>query len=87
MWACLAAMATKAKNLIIAEEAYAAIDEMDKVEYIQHIKAIPNRTVQMAEMILMTGNIEEAESLLLQNGLVFRAIMANIHLHNWNRSS
>lgn len=31
-------MATKARNLLIAEEAYAAIDEMDKVAYIQHIK-------------------------------------------------
>lgn len=49
------------------------------------LQTIPNRTVQMAEMILMTGNIEEAENLLLQNGLVFRAIMANIHLHNWSR--
>ncbi len=40
LWACLAAMATKAKNLLIAEEAYAAINEMDKVEYIQQIKVL-----------------------------------------------
>lgn len=86
LWACLAAMATKAKNLLIAEEAYASIDEMDKVEYIQHIKTIPNKTAQMAEMILMTGSVEEAENLLMQNGLIYRAIMANIHLHNWNRA-
>ncbi|KAJ1520245.1 hypothetical protein ONE63_004452 [Megalurothrips usitatus] len=86
LWACLAAMAIKAKNLLIAEEAYAAIEEMDRVEYIQHIKKIPNRTAQMAEMILMTGSIEEAENLLLQNGLIFRAIMANVNLHNWIRA-
>ena len=40
LWACLAAMATYAKHLTTAEEAYAAIDEMDKVAYLQHIKVI-----------------------------------------------
>lgn len=40
MWACLAAMATHAKDLTTAEEAYAAIDETDKVSYIQHIKVM-----------------------------------------------
>jgi intraflagellar transport protein 80 len=40
LWACLAAMATNAKDLTTAEEAYAAIDETDKVAYIQHIKVM-----------------------------------------------
>ncbi|XP_069692430.1 intraflagellar transport protein 80 homolog isoform X3 [Periplaneta americana] len=86
LWACLAAMATHAKDLNTAEEAYAAIDELDKVAYIQHIKKIPLRTAQLAEMALLGGNLQDAESILLQNGLVFRAIMANLNLHNWNRA-
>ncbi|XP_023711172.2 intraflagellar transport protein 80 homolog isoform X2 [Cryptotermes secundus] len=86
LWACLAAMSTHAKDLTTAEEAYAAIDETDKVAYIQHIKANPLRTVQLAEMALLGGNIQDAESILLQNGLVFRSIFTNLHLHNWNRA-
>lgn len=42
-------MATKARNLLIAEEAYAAIDEMDKVAYIQHIKVGHQREVNIEE--------------------------------------
>jgi hypothetical protein len=33
-------MATHAKDMTTAEEAYAAIDETDKVAYIQYIKVI-----------------------------------------------
>jgi hypothetical protein len=33
-------MSTHAKDLITAEEAYAAINETDKVAYIQHIKVM-----------------------------------------------
>ncbi|PSN36206.1 hypothetical protein C0J52_07301 [Blattella germanica] len=86
LWACLAAMATYAKELTTAEEAYAAINELDKVAYLQHIKAIPIQAVQSAEMALLGGNVHDAENLLLQNGLVFRSIMTNLHLHNWNRA-
>jgi hypothetical protein len=42
LWACLAAMATHAKDLTTAEEAYAAISETDKVAYIQRIKVTLN---------------------------------------------
>lgn len=38
MWAALAGFATTAKELEIAEVAYAAIDQADKVRYIQYIK-------------------------------------------------
>lgn len=38
MWACLAAMAAHARDLDTAEEAYAAINQFDKVVFIQHIK-------------------------------------------------
>ncbi|MCL4130103.1 UNVERIFIED_CONTAM: hypothetical protein GTU68_022274, partial [Idotea baltica] len=38
IWACLAGFATSAKELSIAEVAYAAINSADKVHYIQYIK-------------------------------------------------
>nr|CAD7440487.1 unnamed protein product [Timema bartmani] len=85
LWACLAAMAVYGRELETAEEAYAAIDEVDKVFYLQNVKKIPIRAAQLAEMALLSGNVSEAENLLLQNGFVFRAIMTNLNLHNWNR--
>nr|CAD7451809.1 unnamed protein product [Timema tahoe] len=85
LWACLAAMAVYGRELETAEEAYAAIDEVDKVFYLQNVKKIPIRAAQLAEMALLSGNVSEAENLLLQNGFVFRAIMTNLNLHKWNR--
>lgn len=40
LWACLAILATQsnADTLDIAEESYAAIDQYDKVFYIQYLK-------------------------------------------------
>nr|CAD7260712.1 unnamed protein product [Timema shepardi] len=70
LWACLAAMAVYGRELETAEEAYAAIDEVDKVFYLQNVKKIPIRAAQLAEMALLSGNVSEAENLLLQNGFV-----------------
>lgn len=38
LWTCMAVMATESKQLSAAEEAYAAIERYDKVDYIQRIK-------------------------------------------------
>ncbi|KAF6215468.1 hypothetical protein GE061_010222 [Apolygus lucorum] len=86
LWACLAVMATQGKEIDTAESAYAAINQFDKVLYLQHIREIKLKPVQMAEMSLLGGNVQEAEALLLQNGMIFRAIMTNISTHNWERA-
>ncbi|CAG0899667.1 unnamed protein product [Darwinula stevensoni] len=86
LWACLAGMATYAKELNTAEIAYAAIDRADKVLYVQYIKNIPVKEVRSAEMALLAGKTQEAENVLLQNGLLFRAIMMHIQLYNWDRA-
>ena len=41
----LAAMATHSKQLETAEVAYSAINEADKVHYIQYIKELPSKEV------------------------------------------
>ncbi|BFZ00478.1 hypothetical protein BsWGS_03517 [Bradybaena similaris] len=86
VWACLAAMATYAKDLNTAEVAYAAIQEADKVQFIINIKEIPVKEARNAEMALLYGNQQDAEAILLQAGLIFRAIMLNIQLYNWDRA-
>ncbi|XP_075535899.1 intraflagellar transport protein Oseg5 isoform X2 [Dermacentor variabilis] len=86
LWGCLAAMALGARELHTAEAAYAAIEEVDKVLYLQYIKSQQSSQVRTAELALLCGNQKEAENILLQNKLWFRAIMMNISLHEWERA-
>ncbi|NWH89506.1 IFT80 protein, partial [Aegithalos caudatus] len=86
LWACLAAMAVANKDMATAEIAYAAIGEIDKVQYINSIKDLPSRESRLAHMLLFSGNTQEAETLLLQSGLVYQAIQVNINLYNWERA-
>ncbi|XP_052215553.1 intraflagellar transport protein 80 homolog isoform X1 [Dreissena polymorpha] len=85
LWSCLASMSAYAKELNTAEIAYAAIQEADKVQFILNIKDIPVKDARNAEMALLCGNPQDAEAILLQAGLTFRAIMLNIQLYNWDR--
>ncbi|XP_007886712.1 intraflagellar transport protein 80 homolog [Callorhinchus milii] len=86
MWACLAAMAVANKDLTTAEVAYAAIGEIDKVQYINCIKDLPSKESRMAHLLLFTGNVQDAEGILIQAGLTYQAIQVNIDLYNWDRA-
>ncbi|XP_035745884.1 intraflagellar transport protein 80 homolog isoform X4 [Egretta garzetta] len=86
MWACLAAMAVANKDMATAEIAYASIGEIDKVQYINSIKDLPSKESRMAHILLFSGNAQEAETLLLQTGLIYQAIQVNINLYNWDRA-
>merc|ERR1711907_596194 len=86
IWACLAAMAINGQMLDTAEIAFAAIDEVDKLQYVLHIKDIPSSEGRAAELALFRRRPEEAEQILLQAGLYYRAIKVNIRLFNWERA-
>ncbi|XP_043275719.1 intraflagellar transport protein 80 homolog [Venturia canescens] len=86
LWTCMAVLATDGKELDAAEEAYAAIERYDKVDYIQYIKKIPNKTEKLAEMALLAGDLLAGEGILLQNGLVSEAIRINMKVYKWNRA-
>ncbi|XP_062355287.1 intraflagellar transport protein 80 homolog [Cinclus cinclus] len=86
LWACLAAMAVANGDTATAEIAYAAIGEIDKVQYISSIKDLPSKESRLARMLLFSGNGQEAETLLLQAGLLYQAIQINIDLCNWERA-
>uniref|UniRef100_W5M7E3 Intraflagellar transport 80 n=1 Tax=Lepisosteus oculatus TaxID=7918 RepID=W5M7E3_LEPOC len=86
LWACLAAMAIASKELTTAEIAYAAIGEIDKVQYINSIKELPSKESSLAYMMLFSGNVQEAEGILLQAGLIYQAIQVHINLYNWDRA-
>ncbi|CAM6088739.1 unnamed protein product [Calypogeia fissa] len=86
LWACLAGMAVDSKELSTAEVAYAALDEVDKVHYILHVRDLPSEEARQAELALFKRRPDEAESILLQAGLTHRAIKMNIRLFNWDRA-
>ena len=82
----LGARAVAAKDLNTAEIAYAAIEEVEKVQFINTIKSVPTEEGRSAELCLFRRRPEEAEAILLQAGLIFRAIETNVRLFNWDRA-
>lgn len=52
LWACLAATSIYCRELDTAEIALAAIDEVDKVQFINYIKELPNETARNAALAL-----------------------------------
>lgn len=87
-WAMLAAMAVEARNLDVAELSLAALKEIDKLEYILHIKKVPSQEAKMAELALYKRCPDLAERILLQASppLLYRAIKLNINLFKWDRA-
>mmetsp|Transcript_24926 Transcript_24926/g.44327 ORF Transcript_24926/g.44327 Transcript_24926/m.44327 type:complete len:775 (+) Transcript_24926:94-2418(+) len=88
LWGCLAVMAIQNRKLETAEIALAALTEVDKLEFILHIKNIPSEEGRNAELALYRRCPDEAESILLQARppLTYRAIKMNIRLFRWGRA-
>ena len=86
IWATLIGMSIKANQLNTAEVGLAAIEEVDKLRYITNIRKIPSAEGRNAAMALFMRNIDEAESILLQSRLIYRAIKMHIKLYKWDRA-
>ncbi len=61
LWACLAAMSIYCRELNTVEIALAAIDEADKVQFINYIKELPSEPSRNAALALYCKKINEAE--------------------------
>lgn len=86
LWACLAALSSKRNQLEISEEAYSSALQIDKVDYMKHVKKL-SENEQMAENAVMNGGrIEEAETILLHNRKIPEAIQFCLRLHRWNKA-
>ena len=83
LWACLAVMALAEKELSTAEVAFAAIDEVHKLQYVLQIKDIPTVEGRNAELALWRRRTDEAEGILLGAKLYYRAIDLNMRLFRW----
>mmetsp|Transcript_12370 Transcript_12370/g.35119 ORF Transcript_12370/g.35119 Transcript_12370/m.35119 type:complete len:759 (+) Transcript_12370:80-2356(+) len=84
LWASLAAMAMHSRALDTVEIALAAIEEVDKVQFVAHINKLPDEVLRSAELALFCKKPEEALNILLQSKRIYRAIKMNIRLHRWN---
>jgi len=84
LWASLAAMAIHARALDTVEIALAAIEEVDKVQFVAHINKLPDEILRQAELALFCKRPDEALNILLQNKRIYRSIKMNIRLHRWS---
>ena len=79
-------MAVAGKELHTAEVAYAAIDQVDKLLYMCHIKELPTVEAREAELLLFRRRKAEALQVLVQAGWIYRAIKMCIRLHQWQQA-
>ena len=86
LWGCLAAMSLYCRELETAEIALAAIDEVDKVQFINYIKGLPSEASKNSALALYCKKINESEQILVQAKLYYRAIKMNIKLFRWERA-
>lgn len=76
VWACLAALSMAAGELSTAEVAFAAIDAVDKLQYVLHLRSLAGGAaggaastgdpLVAAELALYAGQAEAADAKLLQ---------------------
>lgn len=86
LWATLAAMSIYQRELNTVEIALAAIDEADKVQFINYVKELPSEPARNAALAVYQKRIPEAEQILLQARLYYRAIKLNIKMYKWDRA-
>jgi len=86
LWATLATRAMAVDELESASIAYAALEAIEKVQFVEKARAMPSVARRSAELRAFRREHEEAERILLGAGLVFRAVELNLRLLDWDRA-
>ena len=86
LWAVLATLAIQYQELNTAEVAYAALDELPKVQFICHLKQLTDSVARQSELALFRHAYREAESILLGNGKPAEAIQQAIRMYRYDRA-
>lgn len=88
LWTSLAAFALNGGDLETTELCLAAIDEVEKLNFIQHVRKIPSQEGRAAALAMFKKRIDQAESILLsaQPPFSWRAIEMNLILHKYERA-
>jgi len=75
-----------ARELETSEIALAAIESIDKVQFVNRVKELPSEASKNAALSLYFHKPNEAEQILLSAKLYYRAIKLNIKLFRWERA-
>ena len=90
LWTIFSAICINYREIQIAETAVAAIDEVDKVNFIEKILKLKeqnyNENLISAYVLLLSNRVDEAENILINGKLIYRAIKININLFRWDRA-
>ncbi|KRY90504.1 Intraflagellar transport protein 80 -like protein [Trichinella pseudospiralis] len=87
LWATLAVESTLKKKLDVAVIAYAKLNEVEKVSFINNILSNPTQDwLNETHTTLLFGDVTKAEQMLLQKRSFLNAIMLNVHLNRWPRA-
>jgi len=90
LWTAFSAICINFREIQFAETAVASIDEVDKVGFIEKILKLReekyNESLITSYVLLLSNKIEEAESVLVQGKLFYRAIKLNVNLFRWDKA-
>jgi intraflagellar transport protein 80 len=90
LWTAFSVICINYREIPIAETAVASIDEVDKVSFIEKILKLRdekyNESLISCYVLLLSNKTEEAENVLVQGKLIYRAIKLNVNLFRWDRA-
>ncbi len=90
LWTAFSAICINFREIQIAETAVASIDEVDKVGFIEKILKLRDEkyseSLITSYVLLLSNKIDEAENVLVQGKLIYRAIKMNVNLFRWDRA-
>jgi intraflagellar transport protein 80 len=90
LWTAFSVICLNYRDIHVAETAVASIDEVDKVAFIEKILKLReekcNESLISSYVLLLSNKIDEAENILVQGKLIYRAIKLNINLFRWDRA-
>jgi len=85
-WAVCASCAIQSEEIDAAQEAFASLSMIDRVLFLDKVKKMKSPSARNAMIVLMQGRHADAEEILIQRGLAFRAVKMNISLYKWDRA-
>lgn len=84
LWGTLAAMACARSQVEVAEEAFAAIPQVDKVGYLKQTR--DGGSLGQVQANVLNGRVGEAETQLINGKRFDEAIRLQCAMFNWNRA-
>ncbi|ETO13835.1 hypothetical protein RFI_23532 [Reticulomyxa filosa] len=86
MYGAFTGMALESNMLDAVIQGLTALDEPDKLLFFLNVSRMHSSTRKQAEIALYKKKLKEAVDILIENGLLFRAIEFNVRLFRWREA-